>query len=128
MLKLGEKIIVIADQFEQELPIGEYGYVIAYERNEDSAFDYVIRVPKENKHYAVPFEDIESEAFVIEQEADQIEKDSLIDYALRTRNKELFEQLVGKDEQEKEEAQESTSKMPVSAKEFIRQINLRAWI
>lgn len=46
MLHLGEKIVIVGDAFEQNLPVGEYGYVIAYDRNPDNAFDYVIRSPK----------------------------------------------------------------------------------
>ena len=37
VLKLGQKIIIVGDRFEQNLPIGEYGYIIAYDRNADSA-------------------------------------------------------------------------------------------
>jgi len=61
MLQLGEKIIIVADAFEQNLPIGDYGYLIAYDRNPDNAFDYVIRVPQANRNFYVTAEDIESE-------------------------------------------------------------------
>jgi hypothetical protein len=51
MLRLGEKIVIVADAFEQGLPIGDYGYLIAYDRNPDNAFDYVIRVPQVNRTF-----------------------------------------------------------------------------
>ena len=51
MLRLGEKITIVADAFEQNLPIGQYGYIIAYDRNPDNAFDYVIRIPSLNRNF-----------------------------------------------------------------------------
>jgi hypothetical protein len=86
MLRLGEKIIFIADRLEQNLPIGGYGYLIAYDRNNDNIFDYVVRVPKENKHYYVTATDIELEEVLLQQEAEQVEREALIDYALATNN------------------------------------------
>lgn len=51
MLRLGEKVVIVADSFEQNLPVGEYGFVIAYDRNPDNAFDYVLRVPQVNRNF-----------------------------------------------------------------------------
>jgi hypothetical protein len=126
MLKLGEKIVIVDDRFEQNLPVGEYGYVIAYDRNNDSAFDYIIRVPKANRQFYVPSEDIELEDTLLEIEVDRIEREALIDFALVTRNEELFKRIMngGQEEQPAEE----TSKEVLSREEFIRQFNLKAWI
>lgn len=51
MHHLGARIMIVADAFEQNLPVGEHGYIIAYDRNADNAFDYVIRVPKVNRNF-----------------------------------------------------------------------------
>ncbi|MBN3525383.1 ATPase [Paenibacillus apiarius] len=125
MLHLGEKVVIVADRFEQHLPIGEYGYIIAHDRNADNAFDYVIRVPKANRNFFVPASDVEQEDLLLQQEADRIEREALIDYALATRNESLFRRIMNGDnaEEEEEKAQEA-----LSQEEFVRQVNLRAWI
>jgi len=127
MLQLGERIVIVDDRFEQNLPVGEYGYVIAYDRNNDSAFDYIIRVPKANRQFYVPGEDIELESTLLELEVDRIEKEALIDFALVTRNEELFRRIMNGDQAEEAPADDS-SKEVLSREEFIRQVNLKAWI
>lgn len=126
MLRLGERVIVIGDSLEQNLPMGGYGYIIAYERNNDNIFDYVIRVPKDNKHYYVPASDIELETVILTQEAEQIEKEALIDFALATKNEELFRRVMNGEtlpEPDKERDKEVQSR-----EDFIKQIGLKAWI
>lgn len=127
MLQLGEKIIIVADAFEQNLPVGEYGYVIAYDRNPDNAFDYVIRVPQVNRNYFVPTGDVEPEALILRQEAERVEREALIDYALAIHNERLFRQLMNGDKVELVEEEEAASE-PMSTADFIKQVNLRAWI
>jgi len=125
MLKLGEKIIIVGDRFEQNMPVGEYGYVIAYDRNNDSAFDYIIRVPNANRQYYVPASDIELEEVLLELEAERIGREALIDYALATHNEELFKRIMNGDP---EESEEETPREVQSREEFIRLVNLKAWI
>ncbi|XID95898.1 ATPase [Paenibacillaceae bacterium WGS1546] len=127
MLQLGERIVIVDDRFEQNLPVGEYGYIIAYDRNNDSAFDYIIRVPKANRQFYVPREDVELERTLLEQEAARIEKEALIDYALVTRNEELFRRIMNGGREEEQPSDEA-SKDVLSREEFIRQVNLKAWI
>jgi hypothetical protein len=127
MLQLGERIVIVDDRFEQNLPVGEYGYIIAYDRNNDSAFDYIIRVPKANRQFYVPDSDIELERTLLELEADRIEKEALIDFALVTRNEELFKRIMNGDQADEQPADDS-SKEVLSREEFIRQVNLKAWI
>jgi len=126
MLNLGQKVIIVADRFEQNIPIGEYGYIIAYDRNADNAFDYVVRVPKVNRNFAVPYTDIEVEEVLIAQEIERIEREALIDFALATRNEELFRSIMNRDEEVVEEEEAETEE--ISQEEFIRQVNLKAWI
>jgi len=126
MLPLGEKVIIVADRFEQNLPLGEYGFIIAYDRNADNVFDYVVRLPKVNKHVFVPASDIELEEVLIRKEAERIEKESLLDFALATRNEELFNRILNGDAIE--EIQEDAGQEVQSAEDFIKQVNLRAWI
>ncbi|MGG4196025.1 ATPase [Paenibacillus jamilae] len=126
MLPLGEKVVIVADRFEQHLPIGEYGYIIAYDRNADNAFDYVIRVPRANRNFFVPASDVDQEERLLQQEADRIEREALIDYALATYNESLFRRIMNADAEPDSEESEQDGAM--SQEEFIRQVNLRAWI
>jgi len=125
MLPLGSKVVFIEDQFEQKLPIGDYGYIIAYDRNGDNVFDYVVRVPALNRNFAVPKSDVELESRLIQQEAEKIGKEALIDYALATHNEKLFRYIMNGEVEDSEEEEEDH---PLSGEEFIRQINLKAWI
>ena len=126
MLQLGSKVVIVADQFEQNLPVGEYGYIIAYDRNADNVFDYVLRVPNANRNFLVPDEDVELEEVLIQMEVDRVEKELLIDYALATYNEQLFNYIMRGEEEEADE--ESASREPQSRDDFIRQVNLKAWI
>jgi hypothetical protein len=94
MYRLGSKVIIVQDSIEQNLPVHEYGYIIAHEKNPDNVFDYVVRLPKLNKNVYVSEHDIELEQVLLEQEAERIQKDALIDYALATNNRDLFEQIM----------------------------------
>ncbi|MCP3774245.1 ATPase [Paenibacillus sp. MZ04-78.2] len=125
MLRLGQKIVIIGDSFELNLPIGEYGYIIAYDRNADNVFDYVVRIPKVNKHYFVPGADVELEEVLIQLEVDRLEREALIDFALATKNEELFRRVMNGDT---EEVVAETNKEVQSKEDFIKQVNLRAWI
>ncbi|MNH78653.1 hypothetical protein D3C87_526630 [compost metagenome] len=127
MLRLGEKIVIVADAFEQNLPVGGYGYIIAYDRNPDNAFDYVVRSPKTNRNYFVPSSDIESEQYLIQQEVDRVEREALIDFALSTHNEKLFFQVMNGEIERSEEEEEAVQEA-MSQAEFIKQVNLRAWI
>lgn len=127
MHRLGEKIMIVADAFEQNLPVGERGYIIAYDRNADNAFDYVIRVPKVNRNFFVPSEDVELEESILKLEAQQIEREALIDYALATHNESLFRYVMNGGLDMVEEEEEIVTESLTQA-EFIKQVNLRAWI
>ena len=126
MLQLGTKVVIVADQYEQKLPLGDYGYIIAYDRNADNVFDYVLRVPSANRNFLVPEEDIELEEVLVGLEIDRIEREALIDFALATHNEELFHRIMN-GEQEEAEADKETQE-PLSRDDFIRQVNLKAWI
>ncbi|MBD2847776.1 ATPase [Paenibacillus sp. IB182496] len=126
MWKLGQKVVIVQDQFEQNLPVGSHAYIIAYDRNADNAFDYVIRVPKANKNFFVPKVDLELEEVLVQAEVDRVEREALIDYALATYNEALFNRIMNGDAEDAE--QEEASPERKSRDEFIRQINLKAWI
>lgn len=127
MLRLGERITIVDDAFEQNLPIGQHGYVIAYDRNPDNAFDYVIRIPYLNRNFFVPAGDVELESEVLKREAEQVEREALIDFALSTYNEKLFHQVMN-GELEPAAAEEDEAKETTSQADFIKQVNLRAWI
>ncbi|WP_166245156.1 ATPase [Paenibacillus turpanensis] len=126
MLRLGQKVYIVADQFEQNLPIGDYGYIIAYDRNADNVFDYVVRIPKMNRNFFVPASDIELEEVLLKKEAERVEMEALIDYALATKNEYLFRRLMNGEIPEQEP--EEKAKEVQSREDFVKQINLRAWI
>lgn len=126
MLPLGQKVFIVADSFEQNLPIGEHGYIIAYDRNADNVFEYVVRVPKANKHVFVTGSDIETEELLLSQEAERIEREALIDFALATHNEALFRRLLNGEPEEN--PSQDGNKDVVSREDFIRQVGLKAWI
>ncbi|MNC53338.1 hypothetical protein D3C75_1027390 [compost metagenome] len=127
MLRLGERVVIVDDAFEQNLPVGEYGYLIAYDRNPDNAFDYVIRSPKTGRNYFVPSSDVESEELLIEQEIERQTQAALIDYALATHNEQLFQYIMNGEKEDAGQDDEPTQEA-LSQAEFIKQVNLRAWI
>ena len=127
MLRLGERIVFVEDAFEQNLPIGDYGYIIAFDRNPDNAFDYVVRCPKAGRNYFVPASDIQSEEQLFKQEAERVEREALLDFALATHNEELFYQLMNGDSIQQDEQDEPIQE-PMSTADFIKRVNLRAWI
>jgi hypothetical protein len=127
MLRLGEKVVIVADAFEQNLPVGEYGFIIAYDRNPDNAFDYVLRVPQVNRNFFVPSGDVDLEEVLLKQEAERVEREALIDYSLATHNEKLFHHLMNGDFQAVEEEEETANDV-MSQADFIKQVNLRAWI
>lgn len=128
MYRLGERVIVISDSFEQNLPVGNYGFIIAYDRNADNAFDYVVRIPSMNKHFYVPAADIELEATLLSREAERIEKEALIDYALATHNEQLFHRVMNGESSDAAVQEDEEAGKVQSREDFVKQVNLRAWI
>lgn len=124
-LRLGQRVVIVSDSLEQHLPVGDHAYVIAFERNGDTVFDFVIRIPRWNKNVGVPKADIEAEEVFIHREVDRLTDEALIDFALSTRNEELFRYLIGADEPE---TGVNSHPDQQSQDEFIRQVNLKAWI
>lgn len=125
MIPLGQKVYIVADTFEQGLPIGEYGFIIAYDRNPDSAFNYIIRIPKTGRNVGVPASDVQLQEVLIQLEAERVEKEALIDFALATRNEALFYSIMNGDHSDEvgEQADET-----MSTADFIKQVNLKAWM
>jgi hypothetical protein len=124
--KLGQRVIVTADAMEQHLPIGEYGFIIAFERNPDTVFEFVVRIPRLNRHFGVTRNDIESEEAILRREAEKVAVDALVDFALATKNEQLFNRVLGYEQEELHA--EHLSEEQMSQEEFIRQVNARAWI
>ncbi len=127
MFKLGQRVIIVADTFEQSLPIGEHAYIIARDRNPDSAFEWVIRVPRTDKHYPILEADIALEEQLLEQEAERVHREALLDHALLTRNEALFRQLMGI-EDTADSDDNNDPPLKETPEEFIRKVNIKAWI
>jgi hypothetical protein len=124
MFKLGQRVIIVADSFEQGMPIGEYGYLIGRDRNPDSAFDWIVRIPKIDKQFPIVEADIALEETLMEEEAERIQREALLDFALATRNEALFRQLTGG----QDDSAEGGEPVKESVEEFIRKVNIKAWI
>jgi len=71
----------------------------------------------------VPAGDIEREDVLLQREARRVEREALIDYALATHNEEMFRQIMNE-----EEPRDPAKNEVMSREEFIRQVNLKAWI
>jgi hypothetical protein len=124
MFKLGQRVIIVADSFEQGMPIGEYGYLIGRDRNPDSAFEWIVRIPKIDKQFPIVEADIALEETLMEEEAERIQREALLDFALATRNEALFRKLTGG----QNESAEGGEPVKESVEEFIRKVNIKAWI
>ncbi|NGQ94794.1 ATPase [Brevibacillus sp. SYP-B805] len=126
MFRLGQRVIIVADSFEQGLPIGEHAYIIGRDRNPDSAFEWIVRIPKIDKHYPIVEADIALEEKLLEMEAEKVQREALLDYALATRNEALFRQLMGM--QDDAVDKENGDPVKETPEEFIRKVNIKAWI
>ncbi|MNC74837.1 hypothetical protein D3C75_1262620 [compost metagenome] len=80
-----------------------------------------------NRNFFVPAGDVDLEEVLLKQEAERVEREALIDYALATHNEKLFRYLMNGEVQAVEE-EEETAKETMSQADFIKQVNLRAWI
>jgi hypothetical protein len=125
MYRLGQKVIFVQDHLEQNLPTGDYGYIIAYDRSPDHVFDYVVRIPKTNRNVYVLAKDIELEEVLLQEAADEVERQALIDYALATKNEELFHKVLNGDSPAPKEKESNSDAVQ---KDFIRQVHIKAWI
>ena len=125
MFKLGQRVMIIADSFEQGLPLGEHAYIIGRDRNPDSAFEWIVRIPRIDKAFQIVESDITTEESLLEQEAEKIQREALLDFALATRNEALFRQLMGLSDDGFENAE---NKVKETTEEFIRKVNIKAWI
>ncbi|MGD8191650.1 ATPase [Brevibacillus ginsengisoli] len=124
MFKLGQRVILIADSFEQGLPLGEHAYIIGRDRNPDSVFDWIVRIPRIDKAFQIIESDMATEESLLEQEAEKIQREALLDFALATRNEALFRQLMGMSDDESDKE----NNLKESTEEFIRKVNIKAWI
>ncbi|MBO8163209.1 MAG: ATPase [Brevibacillus sp.] len=125
MFKLGQRVVIVADSFEQGLPIGEHAYIIGRDRNPDSAFEWIVRIPSMDKQFPLIEADIALEEDLLAREAEKVQREALLDFALATRNEALFRQLMGIDESTSAEGDAAVKE---TAEEFIRKVNIKAWI
>jgi hypothetical protein len=94
MHPLGSRVVIISDSLEQRLPIGATAYIIAIDRNPDTVFDYIVRIPHLSKNVLVTRQDLSTESDWLHREAERVQRDMLIDYALASRNRALFDRLT----------------------------------
>lgn len=125
MFKLGQRVILVADSFEQGLPLGEHAYIIGRDRNPDSVFEWIVRIPRIDKAFQIVEADMATEESLLELEAEKIQREALLDFALATRNEALFRQLMGLSDDEIDNAE---NKVKETTEEFIRKVNIKAWI
>ena len=91
---LGSRVIIISDTLEQKLPVGAYAYVIAVDKNPDTVFDYIVRIPQLAKNVLVTRHDLIAESDWLHHESERVQRAMLIDYALATRNRDLFDRMT----------------------------------
>ncbi|MCD9025759.1 ATPase [Cohnella silvisoli] len=90
---LRSSVVVVADSLELKLPIGKPGYVLAVNPSPYTLLRYLINVPSFPYCMWVPESDLRSLEEMTGTEADKVIANSLLDYALATRNKSLFDSL-----------------------------------
>ncbi|MDU5945451.1 MAG: hypothetical protein E7L01_09775 [Paenibacillus macerans] len=88
---LMQPVMIVSDTLNYGLPVGALAYVIMIEPRFFFGTPYLIRVPSEQKEYWSPECDLESADAWITQESEKVIREALIDFALRTGNKSLFE-------------------------------------
>ena len=94
MLPLMTRVLIQSDILNLGLPVGKEAYIIAYNRQVDVAYRYLIRVPSIRKDFWVIEEDIRplTEADTVEDYSQEAEK-VIIDVALQTRQFDIIKQL-----------------------------------
>lgn len=87
---LMQAVVIVSDTLNYNLPVGSAAYVVAIDPHPHRAIPYYIRVSSEKKEYWVPECDLDAANEWISKESEQVIRDSLIDFALRTGNEALF--------------------------------------
>ncbi|EGL83130.1 hypothetical protein CathTA2_1343 [Caldalkalibacillus thermarum TA2.A1] len=97
MLPLMSRVLIQSDTLNLGLPVGKEGYIIAYNRQVDVAYRYLVRVPAVQKEFWVIEQDIRplKESETVEDYSKAAE-DVLIDVALQTRQFDIIKQLKWK--------------------------------
>lgn len=97
MLPLMTRVVIQSDILNLGLPIGKEAYIIAYNRQVDVAYRYLIRVPSIQKDFWVIEQDIRplTDADTVEDYSKEAEK-VIIDVALQTRQFDIIKQLKWK--------------------------------
>lgn len=88
---LMQPVMIISDTLNYGLPVGTLAYVVMIEPRGFFGTPYYIRVPSEQMEYWLPECDLEPADAWIAKESENVIRDSLIDFALATGNKALFE-------------------------------------
>lgn len=88
---LMQPVIIVSDTLNYELPIGALGYIVMIEPRVFFGIPYCVRVPSEQKEFWVPECDLDSASDRLAQESEEVIRESLIDFALKTKNKVLFD-------------------------------------
>lgn len=86
-----DQVYIVSDTLAYGLPVGEMGYVTAVNRHVDTAFNYCVRVPSKKEAWLVPECDLLTTQEWTERSAEVAIRNALIDKALATGDKALFE-------------------------------------
>jgi hypothetical protein len=89
---LMQPVVIVTDTLNYGLPVGSNGYVVMIEPRAYWGVPYYVRVPSEQKEYWTPECDLIPASEWIIQESGRVIRDSLIDFALETKNKALFDE------------------------------------
>lgn len=88
---LMQAVMIVSDTLNYGLPVGSLAYVTMIDPRGFFGTPYFIRVPSEQKEYWSPECDLEPAADWIAKQSDNVIRDALIDFALATGNKALFD-------------------------------------
>lgn len=94
--KLMEQVYTIGDTLNFGFPVFEHGYVIAYNFDIKKAFSYYIRFPQKKENWWIPDCDLISSEEILNDEVEEIANRSIINYALDTKNKQIFDSQTKK--------------------------------
>lgn len=89
----GTEVVILSDRYELGLPVDSFGTVIEIDPTPFTLLSYLVFVPATRRYYRISEGDLLSEQEYLENEAESVIRDALLDFSLATRNRILFETL-----------------------------------
>jgi hypothetical protein len=90
-----QSVYITSDTLNYGIPVGEQGFIISIDYRV-TGLPYFVRVPSKKEEWWIPECDLLASEEWMEQGIDKLIHSSVIDYALKTKNKEMFEKQFKK--------------------------------